>query len=61
MYVICNGELFVARLTAIRKGGYTTRLQDAQTFGTKEAAERQVGNKNERVMSLDDVMKAGGA
>lgn len=38
---------------------YTTRLQDAQTFATREAAERARCQENERVASVEEAM--GGA
>ena len=56
MYVIMKGNYFVS-LPGSKKS-YTTNLQLAQTFSTKEDAEKNRCG-NERVVNVYDCLRAG--
>jgi hypothetical protein len=56
MYVIQrNDGAFVAPSGS--RSSYVRNLQDARTFSTKESAERELCPENERIASVDDVMR----
>jgi hypothetical protein len=58
-YVIQRTDGKVAYVT--RSGSlhaYTTRLQDARVFPTREEAERELCWGNERVLSLEEAMRS---
>lgn len=58
MYVIRRTDgLYVARFGSSRS--YTRCLQHAQTFRTREEAERHRCPENERIAVLEDEMKNG--
>ena len=57
MYVITKGKLFVAPTG--HESSYVKNLQDARTWPTREAAQRECCPENETVVSVDTVMRHG--
>ena len=57
MFVIRNTETGRYVTPPGSRGSYTTALQHARTWSTREAAERERCPGNERVLSVDEIMR----
>ena len=58
MYVIQrNDGWFVTRPG--RAGSYSHNLQDARTYSTRDAAQREMFPGNERILTLEEAMGGG--